>query len=219
LQAPEHVRPELGLDEDHSLGPDQAQRTQDVLPAVDRVVDLRNMSRETLLELGHAGGGRGGDDELVVGQARFERLDELRAEIDLPDADGVQPDHPAVGKRLFEQGVILSKTLAEPPAPVAAPPHLQKIEGRGHDKAEIEEDVIEKPHCLGQLDDPEPDLTRISRLRSKNYGCERKLGRLGSDTEQVAARGTYEGRAGSRRHRKPGNGISKSTARHGCTAV
>ena len=66
LEAPEHVRPQLGLDEDHRHRVDDPEGALDVFPPVDGIVDLRDVGRQALLELGHAGGGRGGDEQLVV---------------------------------------------------------------------------------------------------------------------------------------------------------
>ena len=54
-----------------------------------------------------------GNDEFDVGQARFQRADELRAEIDLADADGVKPDDLAVGERLLEVPVVTARTARE----------------------------------------------------------------------------------------------------------
>ena len=64
-------------------------------------------------QFGHAGGRGGGHDDFDVGQARFERADELRAEIDFADTDGVKPDDMAVGERLFEVRVVMPEALAK----------------------------------------------------------------------------------------------------------
>ena len=90
------------------------------------------------------------------GQSRFESLDELADQIGLAHTHRVEPDDVAIREGVFEPIFIVAKALAETPAPVAAPEHLQKVK-RGRDaKADIKQTVIDEslhtaraPHFCG----------------------------------------------------------------------
>ena len=106
------------------------------------------MRRQPPAQFGHAGGRGGGHHEFNVGQAQFERADELGAEVDFADADGVDPDDLAVGERLFEVGVVAREPLAEAPTPVAAPPHPPEIIRRRQREKNREQNVVKCPHLI-----------------------------------------------------------------------
>ena len=107
----------------------------DISPAVNRIINFADVRGQLALQLAHAGGGGGGDDDLEVGQARFQRADELRADVHLADADGVHPEHVAVGDGLLELGVENAEALPETGLPLAPPPHPQEIiRRRQHEK-------------------------------------------------------------------------------------
>ena len=110
------VRPDFRLDQHDGLGIDRRQRAVDEFAAVNRIINFADVRGQPAAQLGHAGGRGGGHDDFEVRHARFERADELRAEIDLADADGVQPDDVAVGQRLFEAGVVFAQTAGRNPA-------------------------------------------------------------------------------------------------------
>ena len=67
-----------------------------------RIIDFADVRGHAAAQFAHAGGGGGGHHDFDIGHARLQRADELRAEVDLADADGVNPDDVAVGQRLFE---------------------------------------------------------------------------------------------------------------------
>ena len=125
--APEEVRPDFRLHQHDGLGADGGQRAGDIAAAVDRIVDLADVVGQLPPQFAHAGRGGGGDDDLEVGQARFQRADELGAEVDLADADGVHPERVAVGDGLLEFGVVFAEPLGEARLPIAAPPHSQEV--------------------------------------------------------------------------------------------
>ena len=98
------------------------------------------------MQLGHAGRGGGGDDNFEVRQARFQGANELRADIDFADADGVYPQDLAIGDRLLEFGVVLAETLGETLSPMAAAPHSHKVIWRGQREKDREQDVVKGTH-------------------------------------------------------------------------
>ena len=57
----------------------------------------------------------------------FQRANELGANIDLPHANGVRPEHMTIGQGLLELGIILTKPLAEVFLPIAPAAHPHKI--------------------------------------------------------------------------------------------
>jgi hypothetical protein len=73
-----------------------------------RVIDLAHARRQPAAQLRHAGGGGAGDDDFDVGQARFQRPDQLGAKIDFANADRMQPEDAAVGQRLLERRIIVA---------------------------------------------------------------------------------------------------------------
>ena len=146
LKTPEEVGPDLRFDQNDHLGIDEADGPLDVLPTIDRVVDLGDVGRESFPQEAHAGRGRRRDNDLVQREQGFHDLDQLRAEVDLADTHRVEPNHLTVGQRLFEFGVIQTKTFAEPGLPRSAAVHLQKIPRSRQGEPDIEEDVVEKTH-------------------------------------------------------------------------
>jgi len=56
---------------------------------------------------------RGGNDDFQVWHARFERTDELGANVHLTHANGMRPKDMPVGDGLFEFRVVLGEPLAE----------------------------------------------------------------------------------------------------------
>ena len=67
LQPPEKIRPNLGLDEYHRLGPDGGQGTPDKCSTVDRIVNPAHLGGEFFSQLTHRRGGGRGNDQLEVG--------------------------------------------------------------------------------------------------------------------------------------------------------
>ena len=81
------------------------------MPAVNGVVNLADVRGQLGFEFAHAGGRGGGDDDLGVWQAAFDCADEMGADVDLPDADGVKPDALTIGQRLFDPRVMLAESF------------------------------------------------------------------------------------------------------------
>ncbi len=75
----------------------------------------------------HAGGGGGGHDVLNVGKALFQGADQLGAQVDLADADGVHPESVAVGNGLPELGIVESEAFGKAVLPMPAPPHSHEV--------------------------------------------------------------------------------------------
>jgi hypothetical protein len=121
--APEEVGPDLRFDEDDGLGIDGSQGTGDAGTSIDREIDPADVGGQFAFELAHAGRGRGGNDDLEIGHARFDRPDELGAKVDFADAYRMRPQHVAIGQRLLQLRIIFAKALAEAFAPIAAPAH------------------------------------------------------------------------------------------------
>ena len=69
----------------------------------------------------------------------------------LTDADRVRPEHVAIGKSLFEFGIVSAEALAEAFLPVAAPPHPHEIIGRGECKKHPEQNVVKSTHYLSPI--------------------------------------------------------------------
>ena len=105
-------------------------------------------------QFSHAGRGCRGNHNLDVGHARLQGADELRAKIDFADADGMKPENLAVGQRLLEIPVVISKSFKKTGKPVATPPHPQKIIGRGQPEKKREQDVIERAHSNVKRNQP-----------------------------------------------------------------
>ena len=57
LQSPQEIWPNLRLDQNDRLWLDGGQRTPDMGPAVDRVIDFADLDREFFAQLSHASGG------------------------------------------------------------------------------------------------------------------------------------------------------------------
>jgi len=147
LEAPQEIRPDLRLHQDHHLGIDQPHGPLDVLPTVDRVVDLGDVGRQALPEQPHARRRGGRDHDLVQGQQGFHRPDELGAEVHLAHADGMEPDHLPVGQRLLELAVIQTEALPEACLPGSSPVHLQEVPGSRQGEPEVEEEVVDQAHA------------------------------------------------------------------------
>ena len=95
-----------------------------VLAPVDRIINLLDVRGKLSSQLTHSSGSRGGDDNLEVGQARFQRANELGADIHFADAHGMDPKHVPVGDCLFYLGTEAAKALLQSIPPTAAPKHL-----------------------------------------------------------------------------------------------
>ena len=106
------------------------------------------MHGQLLLEFRHSGRGRGRDDDLQIGRARLQRLDELRANVHFADADGVKPDNVAISDGLLEFGVVSRETLAETFLPVPTPPHLQKIKRGTQQEENVKAQVVKETNHL-----------------------------------------------------------------------
>jgi len=89
---------------------------------------------QAAFEFGHAGRGGGGDDDFDVRHPDFQGADELGAQVDFADADGMEPDDLPVGERLLEVGALIGKAFVETRPPVSAAPHPPKVIRRGNDK-------------------------------------------------------------------------------------
>ena len=127
LRAPEEVRPYFRLNEHNGLWIDDREGACDEFPSVNRVINLADMSRQSAAQFRHARGRGRGHYEFDIGRTWFKCADELRAEVHLADADGMNPNGMAVGQRLLEFGMVARETFAEARAPVSAPPHPPKI--------------------------------------------------------------------------------------------
>src|SRR5438128_1111166 len=117
------------------------QRAGDAGALVNGIIDLADVAGELALQSLHASGGSSGNDDFEVGQARFQRANELGADVDFADADGVQPEGVAIGEGLLELAVIDSEALIEAAPPIAAPPHPHEVIRRGPDKTQRKENV------------------------------------------------------------------------------
>ena len=80
-------------------------------------------------------------------KARFERSNELRANVDLADADGMHPERMPVGDGLLEFRIVSAKTLGEASLPIAAAQHAREIIRRGQHETDAEENVVKKTHA------------------------------------------------------------------------
>src|SRR5882724_10795948 len=122
-RAPEKIRPDLGFDQNDGFRTNDTESASDNAALVDGVIDLADVIGELALELRHSSGGGGGNDDFQVWHARFERTDELSANVHLTDANGMRPKDMPVGDGLFEFRVVLGEPLAEVLFPITAPPH------------------------------------------------------------------------------------------------
>jgi hypothetical protein len=124
---PEHVGPEFGLDEDQDLGVENPESAPDPGASVDGKIHLLDDERQLASEFRHPGGGGGGNDELDGGQSGFEGADEQGGQVDLADADGMDPNDAPVGERLFDPGGIGAETFTEPFPPTSSAPKPEEI--------------------------------------------------------------------------------------------
>ena len=146
----------------------QAQRALHAFRVVDGIINLFDVRRQFALQFAHAGRGRGGNNDFEVGRARFQRADELRANVHLADADGVDPEHVAIAERLFDFGIEPAEALAETAPPVAPPPHLQKVVRRGDTEKNRNQYVVKGSHGL---------VASLTNLSQKPAGLPRKIRR------------------------------------------
>src|SRR5262249_15043767 len=135
---PKKVWPNLGFDEDNGLRVNRRNSAEHVFTAIDRVIDLLDVRRKLPIQFAHAGGSRGRDDDLQIRQARFERADQLRADVDFADADGMNPEDVPIGDRLLDLRAEAAKALAEPFAPLAATKQFQEVIRRSEPEKERE---------------------------------------------------------------------------------
>jgi hypothetical protein len=154
-----------------------------VFPPVKGIVNFADVRRQPAAQFGHAGRRGGGNDDFEVGHARLQGADELRAEVDFADADGMQPDDLAVGQRLLEIPVVIAKPLEKTGKPVAAPPHPQEIIRRGQHEKNREQNVVKRAHSNGKQDRPIfPQTGRPRANVSKCFNFNR-----GKKTSQTAS--------------------------------
>ena len=146
LGAPEKVRPDLRLHQHNGHRANRGQGAVDIRTAVNRVVDLADMVGQLAVQFAHPGGGRRRNDDLEIRQARLQRANQLRADIDFAHADSVHPDRVPIGDGLLEFRAVLPKALAKTLPPIAAPPHSHKVVRRGQDKADREQYVVKSSH-------------------------------------------------------------------------
>ena len=95
--------------------------------AIDRIVDLGDVVRQLVPQFTHAGRRGGGHDYLEVRQARFERTNELGADVDFADAYGMHPKRVTIGDGLLELGIVSAEPLSEALPPITAPPHSHEV--------------------------------------------------------------------------------------------
>src|SRR5207253_11110724 len=122
LGTPEKIGPNLRLNQYDGLGMNREERARDIAAPDKRIVDLLNVRGQFALQLPHAGGGGGRNDDFHVRQPRFERSDTLRRDVDLADAHGMDPKHMAICDRLLDLGAEAAKSLAKTLHPAAPPP-------------------------------------------------------------------------------------------------
>ena len=94
----------------------------------------------------NSGGGGGGDYDFGVGKARFNRADEMSANIHLPDAHRVQPERLPIGERLLQFGIIFPEAFAKARPPVAASQHAPEVIGGREGKKYQKQDVVKDAH-------------------------------------------------------------------------
>src|SRR3989442_1348927 len=110
-QPPDEIRPDFGLNQNDGLGMNQAQCAVHAFLVVDGIINLFDVRRQFALQFAHAGRGCGGNNDFEVGHARFQRADELRANVHLATTHGVYPEDLAVTERLFDFGIEPAKAL------------------------------------------------------------------------------------------------------------
>jgi hypothetical protein len=118
----------------------------DISAAVNRVIDFSDMIGQLFIQFTHPCGRGCGDDDLEVGHALLENADDLRADIDLADADGVHPNDISVGKRLFDFAIVDSESFEEAAHPIPAPPHAPEIIWRCQPEKKREQYVVKGAH-------------------------------------------------------------------------
>lgn len=146
FESPDEIGPDFGFDEHDGFGVDGRDGAVDVAFAVDGIVNFLDVGGEFSFELLHSCGGGGRDDDFEIGNFWFEHLDQLGAEIDFTDTDGVDPNGVAIGERVFGSGREFAEPFAEALAPASAAPHLQEVVGRREPEADREQKVIEGLH-------------------------------------------------------------------------
>ena len=127
LGAPKKVGPDFRFDQHDGLGTNGAESPGHATAPVNRVVDFADVRRQFALQFTHARSRRRRDDNLEVGEPRFERANELRASVNFTDAHGMGPKHVTIGDGLLEFAVVIPEALAEAALPIAAPSHPHKI--------------------------------------------------------------------------------------------
>ena len=102
-------------------------RSLDVLAPVDRVINLLDVGGQLSSQLTHSRGGRRRNHNLQIRQPGFQGANQLRADIHLTHADGMDPKHVPIRNRLLDFGAEPPEPLLQSIAPAAAPKHLQEI--------------------------------------------------------------------------------------------
>ena len=141
-RAPEKIRPDLGFDQNNGFRTNDTESAGDNAALVDGVIDFADVIGELALELCHSGGGRGGNDDFQVWHARFQRTDELSANVHLTDANGMRPKDMPVGDGLFEFRVVLGESLAEVFFPITAPAHTHEVIRRGRREKDSKKYIV-----------------------------------------------------------------------------
>lgn len=136
----------LGLHEDDGLRLDGRQRADDAIAPVNGIVNFDDVRGQMMAQFGHPGGCGGGHDDGDIGQARLQCADELRAEIDFADADGVEPDDVTVRDRLHEVCIKTAEALKKTGKPAATPPHSHEVIRRRQHEKNREQNVVKCSH-------------------------------------------------------------------------
>ncbi len=142
---PEEIWPEFGFDQNKGAWAKGVQCPADGEVEIRGIVNFADGRRHQSLQFSHASGSGGGDNKLVVRKFWGEFAQQLSADADFADADGVKPDA-GFAAGAAQGGVIDSEALAETRLPIAAPPHFQEIKGRAEDEENREQNVINQTH-------------------------------------------------------------------------
>ena len=141
----DQVGPHLVLDQQQRARPEQAQDAAADRRHIEREIDQRDVGRELLLRDGVAGGGRGTDEEAQRRLRRAQFLDQPQRDADLADADGVEPDAPALGEARAQVRRVAAEALEKMPRIAAAPRHAPEKARQQQRKADGKAKIINPP--------------------------------------------------------------------------
>jgi hypothetical protein len=139
------VGPDLGLDENEGARTDESHGATGDGEEVEGIVDWfepGGFPRSGELK---AGGGGGGEDELHGGISLAEGLDQFEGDVDLADADGVDPKAPGAGDLAFDAFGVDGETLPEFMPVFSAADHAEDEPWQHDDQHHGEEQIVEKP--------------------------------------------------------------------------